>query len=221
MMASAFAQRLRATWRSFRAPDAYRRTQETSQSPCQSRCLQGSDCPFRKVETFQSWASALPLCRWVGRRFWFLGHRSLPLKRFASILAEGLVSRPVRETLALDTLHGKQRTFPIVDPEGDKVRIAEIKLGKVAMQMLLRAVARSGWVEPFAKPIIFASPQLMGVASLPPSYAPERANARASCLSTVPRKRWARREMRLCATLRCACATRFRGYDAGWWRHEP
>jgi hypothetical protein len=37
------------------------------------------------------------------------------IKRFASILADCLVSRPVRETLSLDTLHGKRRTFPIVD----------------------------------------------------------------------------------------------------------
>jgi hypothetical protein len=28
-----------------------------------------------------------------------------------------------------------------------------------------------GWVEPFAKPIIFANLQLMGIASLHPSYA--------------------------------------------------
>jgi len=29
---------------------------------------------------------------------------------------------------------------------------------------------RAGWVEPFAKPIIFANPQLMGIASHHPSY---------------------------------------------------
>ena len=29
-----------------------------------------------------------------------------------------------------------------------------------------------GWVEPFAKPIIFANLQLMGIASLHPSYGP-------------------------------------------------
>jgi hypothetical protein len=31
---------------------------------------------------------------------------------------------------------------------------------------------------------------------------PERANARAGCVPTIPHKRWARREMRLCATQR-------------------
>src|SRR3981081_1589229 len=60
--------------------------------------------------------------------------------RRARSLADCLVSRPVRETLALDTLHGKHRTFPIVDPESNTVRIAEIEFGKVAMQMLLFAM---------------------------------------------------------------------------------
>jgi hypothetical protein len=60
--------------------------------------------------------------------------------RLASILADCLVSRPVRETLALDTLHGKDRTFPIVDAKRHAVRIAEIEFGKVAMQMLLAAM---------------------------------------------------------------------------------
>ena len=44
---------------------------------------------------------------------------------------------------------------------------------------------RVGWVEPFAKPIIFANRQLMGIASLHPSYEPERTNARASLRAEI------------------------------------
>jgi hypothetical protein len=58
------------------------------------------------------------------RRFYFGAIRDLSradrrflhrMKRFASTLADCLVRRPIRETLALDTFHGKHRTFPIVD----------------------------------------------------------------------------------------------------------
>jgi len=57
------------------------------------------------------------LVRWTARIF-FLRHRK---NRLASILADWLVSRPIRETLALDTLHGKHRTFPIVHAKRDAV----------------------------------------------------------------------------------------------------
>jgi hypothetical protein len=37
-------------------------------------------------------------------------------------------SRPVRETLAFDTLHGKNRTFSIAVTEFDAIAVAKIKL---------------------------------------------------------------------------------------------
>ena len=63
------------------------------------------------------------------------------MNRRASCLGDWLVSRPVRETLALDTLYGKHRTFPIANPECDTVGITEVKFGQIAMQMLFTAIS--------------------------------------------------------------------------------
>src|SRR5436190_4231102 len=57
-------------------------------------------------------------------------------KRFAACLGWTiLVSRPVRQALALDTFEGSCRPFPIVDAEGHAVIIAEIKFREIALQM--------------------------------------------------------------------------------------
>jgi hypothetical protein len=61
-------------------------------------------------------------------------------KRLAAALKSGLVSRPVRETLALSILDGQRRTFPIGNAEGRAVIVAEIKFREIAMQVLFLAM---------------------------------------------------------------------------------
>ena len=48
----------------------------------------------------------------------------------------GFTRYAVRETLALDTLEGPCRTFPILDAKARAVIIAEVKFREIAVQML-------------------------------------------------------------------------------------
>ena len=50
------------------------------------------------------------------------------------------MSRPVRETLAFNALHGERRTFPIVVTERDTMIVTKVKFSEIAMQMLLAAM---------------------------------------------------------------------------------
>jgi len=48
-----------------------------------------------------------------------------------------LVSRPVRQALALDTLKSRRRPFPVSKAEFGAVIVPELKLVQVPLQMLL------------------------------------------------------------------------------------
>jgi hypothetical protein len=48
-------------------------------------------------------------------------------KRLASREKSGLVTPPIRQTLASSVLNGKCSPFPIVHPKGDAVGISEIE----------------------------------------------------------------------------------------------
>jgi len=50
-----------------------------------------------------------------------------------------LVSRPVRQALALDTLKSLCRPFSVANPEAGAVIVPELKLIQVTLQMLLAA----------------------------------------------------------------------------------
>ena len=52
-----------------------------------------------------------------------------------------LVSRPVRQALALDTLKSNRRPFPVSEAEFGAVIVPELKLVQVPLQMLLAAKA--------------------------------------------------------------------------------
>jgi hypothetical protein len=67
-------------------------------------------------------------------RFFFFRQR---MNLFAEALKSRFASWPVRETLALDTLHGKHGTFPIIVAESNAVIVAEIKFRQIAVQVLL------------------------------------------------------------------------------------
>ena len=54
-----------------------------------------------------------------------------------------LVSRPVRQALALDTLKSSRRPFPVSEAEFGAVIVPELKLIQVPLQMLLAAKAVS------------------------------------------------------------------------------
>jgi len=54
-----------------------------------------------------------------------------------------LVSRPVRQALALDTLKSRRRPFPVSKTEFGAVIVPELKLVQVALQMLFAAKAVS------------------------------------------------------------------------------
>lgn len=51
------------------------------------------------------------------------------------LLVIGLVSRPIRETLALDTNKGLCRTFPIAHAKLGAVIVTEIEFREIAFQM--------------------------------------------------------------------------------------
>lgn len=61
-------------------------------------------------------------------------------KRPAFFEKSGLVRPPIRETLTSRILHGKRRTVAIGVTKLDPVIVAEIKLGKVTVQVLLGAM---------------------------------------------------------------------------------
>jgi hypothetical protein len=67
----------------------------------------------------------------------FARHRR---KRRASLEKSGLVTPPIRQTLASRILDGKRSPFPIVHAEGDAVRIPEIEFAQIAVQVLLGTV---------------------------------------------------------------------------------
>jgi hypothetical protein len=50
-----------------------------------------------------------------------------------------LVSRPVRQALALDTLESLRRPFPIANAKAGTIVVAELKFRQVTLQVLLAA----------------------------------------------------------------------------------
>jgi hypothetical protein len=60
--------------------------------------------------------------------------------RPAFLEKSGLVRPPIRETLTSRILHGKRRTVAIGVAQLDPVIVAEIKLGKVTVQVLLGTI---------------------------------------------------------------------------------
>ena len=68
------------------------------------------------------------------------------MKRFAVCLLNlefCLVSRPVRQALALNTLKSRRRPFPVRKAEFGAVIVPELKLVQVPLQMLFAAKAVS------------------------------------------------------------------------------
>jgi hypothetical protein len=72
--------------------------------------------------------------------FFFFFRRNLRILK-ARRLKLLRVSRPVRESLAFDTLHGKDRTFSVVNSELDPVAVTEIEFSEVSVQVLLGAAS--------------------------------------------------------------------------------
>jgi len=67
----------------------------------------------------------------------FLRHRK---NRFAAKLKTGLVRLPVHQPLAFDAADRRNGAVGIADAKRNAVIVAEIELGKVAVQMLLGTV---------------------------------------------------------------------------------